>query len=363
MKRLVGAALFGVGVLLAGFAIGLPTYVAPAVSQLPYDLDKSTSVAEASGAQFLQIKSGVATVESGALRTTVEVLPRARQTRDKMTGKLEGKAVVWEVYQAVRRIDNEELINAYSTELALDRRSGAAAPWDGAWLKDGTDLPPDYSGQVYKFPFNTEKKSYLVYDRDLRRSLPAEFKEETTINGVRAYRFEQVVPEQQVHVAEANVKLLLSQFAPGATSGQVVYRTTRTFWIEPVTGLYLDFRDQPHKELRPNVGSPTVLLDADFRYTKETVTSSSNRAAENAQKISLVTFWLPVILGVLGLIAIVVGLLLVLRGPRDGAARHRQPEPDQTPVGARAGTAGAADRDTAVLPAVGSDPDDRPPSR
>ena len=362
MKRLVGAALFGLGVLLAILAIGLPMYVAPTVSQLPYDLERSTSVAEASGAQFLQIKSGKATVETGALRTTVEVLPRAARTKDKMTGKLAGNAVVWEVFQAVRRIDNEELINAYSTELALDRRSGAATDWNEAWLKDGTELPPNYAGQVYKFPFGTEKKTYQVYDRDLRRALPAEFKEETTIDGVRAYRFEQVVPEQQVTVAESSVKLLLSQFAPGATSGQVFYRNTRTFWVEPVTGSYLDVRDQPHKELRPDVGSPTVLLDADFRYTKDTVTASADRAAENAQKISLITFWAPVVLGVLGLVAIVVGVLLVLRGPREVSARHRQPEPDQALVGG--GTRSADDvQDTVVMPPVGSGQDDRPPSR
>ena len=58
MKRVFGTVLFGLGVLCLVLAIGLPLYVAPAVTKLPYDLDKSTSLVEAKGATFLQLKGG-----------------------------------------------------------------------------------------------------------------------------------------------------------------------------------------------------------------------------------------------------------------------------------------------------------------
>jgi hypothetical protein len=188
--------------------VALPLFVAPAVSQLPYDLGKSNSVAEASNARFLQIKAGAANVESGDLRTVVEVLPQAKLTQLQMTGDLKGKAMVWDVYQSVRRVDNDELINAYSTEIAIDRRSGAAAKWDDAWLEDGTEQPANYAGQVYKFPFNTQKKEYPVYDRDLRRAVAAKFQEVTKVRGVEVYRFEQVIREEQLTIAEESLAVL-----------------------------------------------------------------------------------------------------------------------------------------------------------
>jgi hypothetical protein len=304
--------LFGLGVLLLIVAVALPIFVAPTVSQLPYDLGKSKSVAEASNARFLQIKAGAANVESGDLRTVVEVLPQAKVTEQKMKDDLKGKAMVWDVYQSVRRVDNDELINAYSTEIAIDRRSGAAAKWDEAWLEDGTDQEANYAGQVYKFPFNTEKKQYQVYDRDLRRALPAKFKEVTKVQGVEVYRFEQAIPEEELTIAEESLAVLRGKFAPQAQSGRVIYSTTRTFWIEPVTGLYIDFRDQPRKEFVPDTGASTVLLDADFRYNAATVKSSADRAGESAQQIQIVRLWAPLGLGVLGLLAIVIGALLVL---------------------------------------------------
>jgi hypothetical protein len=316
VKRIVGAALFGLGVLLVVAAIGLPLYVAPVVSQLPYDLKRSESVAEAADAEFLQIKAGAANVERGGLRSTVEVVPLPKTTDEKMTGDLKGKAVVWDVFQSVRRIDNDEIISEYSTELAIDRVSGAAAKWDPAWLDDGTGQPANYAGQVYKFPFGTEKKDYPVFDREIRKTVPAQFKEVTKVRGVEVYRFEQIVPESQLVVAESSLKVLLARFAPGAKTARLMYTNTRSFWVEPVTGSYLDVRDQPRKVLVPDVGTPTVLLNADFRYNEATVKASADRASENAQSIQVVRLWGPIALGVLGLLAIVGGMLLVLRGSR-----------------------------------------------
>ncbi|MET7822731.1 DUF3068 domain-containing protein [Micromonospora zamorensis] len=313
VKRIVGAALFGLGVLLVVAAVGLPLYVAPLVSQLPYDLERSESVAESANAEFLQIKAGAANVERGALRSTVEVVPLPKVTDEKMTGDLEGKAVVWDVFQSVRRVDNNEIISEYSTELAIDRVSGAAAKWDPAWLDDGTDQPANYSGQVYKFPFGTEKKDYPVYDREIRKTVPAQFKEVAEVRGVEAYRFEQTVPEAQLVLAESSLKLLLARFAPEATTARIMYTNTRTFWVEPVTGAYVDLRDQPRKVLVPDVGTPTVLLNADFRYNEATVIASADRAADNARSIQLVRLWGPIALGVLGLLLIAGGILLAMR--------------------------------------------------
>ncbi|MEU1399463.1 DUF3068 domain-containing protein [Micromonospora zamorensis] len=331
MKLRVGAALFGLGVLLLVFAAGLPFYVAPAVTKLPYDLEPTTSVAEAKNAKFLKItrvgESVSIEVLQGDLVSSVEVIPQPDDTRDRLPKELKGDAVIWDVYQTVRRADTPDVVSQYSTELALYRISGAAAPWKEQWLNEsGAEQTPvgnvNYSGQIYKFPFGTDKRDYQVFDRDLKRAVPAKFVGTEKIKGIEAYRFEQRIENEVLNTPEASLKPLLGRFAPGATSGQIVYSNTRTVWIDPVTGSYVNVREQQNKELRPDTGTATVLLDADFNYNDDTVSRSVETVKDNRFKIGLISFWGPIAAGVLGLIALVVGVWLVTR-TNDGAARHR----------------------------------------
>jgi hypothetical protein len=321
VKRIVGAVLFGLGVLVLVFGVGLAFVVAPAAAQLPYDLERSTSVAVSPDAEFLQIKAGAASINSAPLKSTVEVIPQARVTADEMTGALEGKAVVWDVYSAVRRVDNDEVVSAYSTEFATDRRTGAAVDWDGAWLEDGTDSPHNFAGQLYKFPFETEQKDYKVFDRDLRRAVTVKFDGVETLHGVETYRFKQVIPDEPLPVAETSLALLKSTFAPAAESAEVIYSNTRTFWVEPATGAYVDLSDQPRKTLVASDGSRTTLLRADFRYDEATATASAERASDNARQLALVGVWIPAIAALVGVALIVIGAVLVVAPGR--RSRHR----------------------------------------
>jgi hypothetical protein len=331
VKLRVGAALFGLGVLLLVFAAGLPFYVAPSVTKLPYDLEPTTSVAEAKNAKFLKLtrvgESVSIEVLQGDLVSSVEVIPQPDDTRDRLPKELKGDAVIWDVYQTVRRADTPDVVSQYSTELALYRISGAAAPWKEQWLNEsGAEQTPvgnvNYSGQIYKFPFGTAKRDYQVFDRDLKRAVPAKFVGTEKIKGIEAYRFEQRIENEVLATPESSLQTLVGKFAPGATSGQIVYSNIRTVWVDPVTGSYVNVREQQHKELQPNTGTPTVLLDADFNYNDDTVSRSVETVKDNRFKIGLISFWGPIAAGVLGLIALVVGVWLVTR-TNDGAARHR----------------------------------------
>ena len=274
--------------------------------------------------------------------------------------------MIWDVYQTVRRADSEEVVSQYSTELALYRISGAAAPWKDQWLNEtGAQETPvgnvKYSGQVYKFPFGTGKRDYQVFDRDLKRAIPAKFTGTETIKGVEAYRFEQRIENEVLATPESSIKTLLGKFAPGATSGQVVYSNTRTLWVDPVTGAYLNVREQQRKELRPDIGTPTVLLDADFNSTDETVSRSVKTVKDNRFKIGLISLWGPIAAGVLGLIALVRGRVAGDAGqrrPRPGTApsrwsprrlRHRPPTPPR-PGWTRSRYATTRGRETAEQP-------------
>ncbi|SCG78602.1 Protein of unknown function [Micromonospora echinaurantiaca] len=323
--RAIGAVLFGGGVLLLALAAGLVFVVKPAMTKLPYDLEASTSVAEAKGATFLQITNGDIKINQDDLRSTVLVTPNRVQTAS-LTGDLEEDTVVWTVGQTVDRDQTKELVSAYGAELALDRVSGAAVDWEGQFLDDtGTRERVTFAGQVYKFPFGTEKRNYDVFDRDLRKALPAEFKGTEDVKGLEAYKFEQVITDQELNLGAERVGLLLGALAPGATQGKITYSNTRTVWVDPVTGSYVNVREVQRKTLVPDVGTPVTLLDAEFNYNEDTVTASVDRAEKNRSQLTLLGLYAPIGLTVLGLLLMVGGVLVASRGGAAPAAdaRHR----------------------------------------
>ena len=84
-----------------------------------------------------------------------------------------------------------------------------------------------------------------------------------------------------------------------------MYSNIREVWVDPVTGAYLDVREQQLKELVPDDGTdgPTVLLRADFKYTAETVTNSVKSAQNNHFQLGLVNLWGPIGVGIVGLLS------------------------------------------------------------
>ncbi|MFG3577246.1 DUF3068 domain-containing protein [Micromonospora chersina] len=335
--RAIGAVLFGVGVLLLALAAGLVFVVTPALAKLPYDLDSSTSVAEASNAKFLQINDGSININDGNLRSTVLVTQLPKETAN-LTGDLDGKAVVWRVGQTVERVDNKQLVSAYGAELALDRVSGAALEWNGQWLDDTgeQDKGIRFAGQIYKFPFNTEKKDYQIFDRDLRTVRDAKFAGTENIKGIETYRFEQVITDEPLNLGD-RLTLLLGRFAPGATDGKVVYSNKRTVWVDPVTGSFIKVREVQKKVLTPNVGAPTTLLDADFAYNDATITASADRAKDSRDSLRLLSVYAPIGLVVLGLALLAGGVLVGRRASAAvaGDARHRADDPTRVEEPAR----------------------------
>jgi hypothetical protein len=329
-SRVLGAVLVGLGVLALVFAVGLGFVVAPKVERLPYDMERTQTVAEATNARFLQITDGVAKVDSGTLRSTVTVQPDAKATAA-LEGPLDGEAIVWLVGQEVVRTDTNQLVLAYSTSLAVDRRTAAAQPWDKQWLDTGNERQSvNYSGQIYKFPFGTERKTYDIFDRDILATKPASFVRTEEIKGLETYQFTQEIRDGRQNLPTERMQVLLSQLTPGAKSGEVVYNNIRSVWVEPTTGQYIKVQEKQNKVLVADDGRSVTILDATFTYTDDTISKAAETAKSNRQRLRLVTMWAPIGLAVLGLILLALGSVLVLRRPRTAGA-------DGTPTQRRGG--------------------------
>jgi hypothetical protein len=341
VKARLGAVLFGIGVFVVVVAAGCAFYVAPAVARLPYDLamckekqEKDclrATVARAENARFLQTKGGdtpVVAIQTGTLESVTEIQPRPDLTEKEMTGDLEGDTVVWDGYGTVKWVEQNFMVSQYKAELALDRDTAAAADWPKDSLADAA--PPastevTFSGQLYKFPFGTEKKDYQYFDRDLRKALPIKFQGTENIKGLETYRFQQVIPETPLEFPAEKLTALLGNFAPGATSGQVTYANIRTIWVEPVTGVFIKGQEQQKKTLIPNTGASTALLDGNFVYVDQTIANNVESAGDTKSQVLLISRNLPIALTVVGALLLIIGLFMVTTGRRT-AARHRAEE-------------------------------------
>jgi len=331
-SRAVSAVLFGVGVVAVVFAAGLAFVVGPRAAQLPYDLEPTQSIAEAPDATFMQITDGKVAINKGTLRSTIRVQADRKATAA-LTGDLDGSAAVWLVGQDVVRTDNNERVSAYSTSLAVDRKTAAAQKWDGQWLDTGGNREKvDYSGQIYKFPFGTEKKDYQIFDRDVLATQPAKFVKTEEIAGLETYQFTQEIREGRQEVPDDRMSVLVGALAPGATDGDIVYDNTRTVWVEPTTGQFIKVQEVQHKNLLANNGVSVTILDATFTYTDDTIKKSADTASSNRQLLTLVKLWGPLVLLLIGLILIGAGLMLFRRRPATQAAAPA-PQPEEVGAG------------------------------
>jgi hypothetical protein len=323
-KRAVGVLLFGTGSFLLVMAFGLPFVVAPALTKIPFDLGPTLIVTEASDATFVQAKAVGETqsieVQHADLRSKAMVRPDARATA-RLTGDLADRTVVWNVFQMTKRVDNDEVINAYETRIALDRTSGAAADWSGQCLADEAfekcvQGNVRYSGHLYQFPFNTEKRTHLYYDSDLGHALPMYYRGTETVRGIEVYKFEQVIEDEQLKAKPENVNSLLHRFAPTATSARMMYTCRRTVWVEPLTGVMVRVEDVQHRTFVPDVGEPTVLFDGAFRFSAQTEQEISDRARTGRLQIRALRLYVPIGLALLGIGCLVLGFWITRRARR-----------------------------------------------
>ncbi|WP_430782536.1 DUF3068 domain-containing protein [Actinoplanes sp. G11-F43] len=337
MRRIVGAALFGLGILSLLFAMALAWIIVPSQRKVPLDLAPPDVVVETANASFVQAKmlpdgTPQVVVENAGLRSTTGIKPDFKAAAD-----LDGDTLIWNVYHSTNRIDTGEMINSAESRVALDRVSGEAVPWAGQCHSE-TQVPCTpgdvaFAGQLYLFPFGTERRTYQYWDSTLHKALPIEYQASERYNGLPAYRFQQQIPEQPAEMNPETLSGLLGFLAPGATTGTISYRATRTLWVEPRTGAIVGYREQQHRELVPDVGTPVVIFDADLQYDQATLDAVRKEAENGLSLLTMLGLWVPLGLAILGLALTAAGLLTSRTAGPPGAHRSEEPtEPLPTAV-------------------------------
>jgi hypothetical protein len=229
--------------------------------------------------------------------------------------------VVWNTSSSTRNSDDVQL-SASVERIAFDPFTAESVDCCGTFISDteGEETPITRSGLLAKFPFGTEKRTYDWWDDDLGEAVPIDYVETEEIDGLETYKFEQTIEPTVVDTQEVPASVL-GEDAEGNLPADFTYSNVRTLWVEPVTGVIIKRQEQQLNTIQYQGEDRVTTTEATVGYDEETVQNNIDEYGGEATKLKLVHTTGPLILVILGLVAIVIGSLLVLRNRGGDAAQ------------------------------------------
>ncbi|MDF5751056.1 DUF3068 domain-containing protein [Spongiactinospora sp. TRM90649] len=308
MRRVIGLVLIGMGAFLLVLAPLIRFWAAPRLIAAPADYYLVTRL-EAPGGQYFSVP------EEGVVKGDLKITITTRGD----VGNAAGDRVVWDEFMSVDDVTNETAgISYIQRRSAFDKYSGIGVNCCGTSVDRE---PVEISGQVYKFPFDVEKKTYPVFNATARKAFDAEFAGEDVVDGLTVYRFEQRVPATKIRSLSMPAGLLDLPGDNGDTDEEVdvdrYYEGTNTYWIEPVSGSQVKQEQQRHDVLRTRDGvDRSVAFSVDAKMTGETVRALADNARAARGRIATLRTNVPLSLTAAGAAVFVTGLVVALRRRR-----------------------------------------------
>ncbi|MEU1983694.1 DUF3068 domain-containing protein [Nocardia sp. NPDC019395] len=371
-RRTVACVLVGLGALLIVAALMIPTYTISKMAKTPLDLEITTVAVNQKDQESLVLDSTSLTEEGRSAEVNKNV-PLVSQRFLTVEDPSDADEMTIQAGNTLRRIDKSGdtgVLTAYVDRITVDRKTGepVAADPNGSIAmttnSKGESIadPVNRTGLQYRFPIGTEKKTYPYFDVLARTTTDMEFLEETEINGTKVYHFRQNVPVTDLSkVANAPTnKLSLPAAKWGVEGGEEpitmsrFYSNVRDVWVEPQTGTIVKGGEQLNIFYGRSADKPEVpALKANMVFDADTVESQLAVAKENTDQLSLFGRVLPIVFGIVGVIALIAGIVLGLMGGGSGRP-VRNAGPSGSRPGGPAPSPADSDAPTTTLPRAGS---------
>jgi len=322
MRRMSGPVLVGLGVFLIVAAALVRFYALPTLTKVPAGYSSTTHL-EATGAQIFNSDPEVLAAETHDLEITSE-------TREDADADAPDGVVVWVNATTIDKATGGSF--QLSTErVAFDESDGTGVECDtcDTWIaeSDGEtveEVPTDFEGQIYKFPFGTEQKSYDVWDGPTGEAVEATYEGEESIEGTTVYKFVQVIEPTVIDTREVPGSVFGSEEA--SVQAEMVYAMTRTFYVEPATGAPLNRIEERDQTLVYD-GQSVPAFVGTVQYTDDQVSENVDEVALKSVLLGGSQVLFPVILLLLGLGLLGLGLVLNRRRSNDVDDKTHQDRP------------------------------------
>jgi hypothetical protein len=226
---------------------------------------------------------------------------------------------VWDEFSYVYDTTNREEVEPMSRTFAFDRKTAQLVNCCGENI-NGKSVPQ--SGIIgYVFPFNTQKKTYQVFDTTLLQAVPMTYAGTEPVTGIPTYKFVENVAPTKIG------------FSPLSATQPEYYSIHLTYWVDPETGGLLAVNEAQDIYLVNAItgARTTTLFKANLITTPATVANVVAIDNSGRDKLLLLQTILPLVSGIVGALFIAGGFLLY-RMRRDdvesGLALATYPSPD-----------------------------------
>ena len=330
----------GLGAALLIAALLLSTYTTGKIAKIPLNID-TTLVSDGTGEAF----------DPASLNTQRFVVnndvPLVMQQQISVESPSNADVVTLQVGSTLRRSDQQQdngLLLAMVDTVTLDRKTALAVSSEsnpgGAVQKPRaiedenppTNIALPHEGLAYRFPFDTEKKTYPFFDPIAQKAFDANYSGEEDVNGLTAFKFTQNVGYDADGKLVEPVKYasLYDDDADAQVTARAVlwglegdpeepitmtryYAAQRTFWVDPVSGTIVKQTDRAfHYYAREALRPEMTFADYTLTTNEESVESQVAAAQDERDRVALWGRILPITFTALGLIALVGGALLGL---------------------------------------------------
>ena len=341
MKKL-GVALLGLGVFVLAVSLLSRFYMYDKLAVVPLDQD-TVSVSQGPDATIFDIASREEVdLDLVSTRNVVGDVEASKQASDDLGRDL----AVWEtlVYTdepgAQVDADNPPRSSTHD-RVVFDRHTGAAVDCCGSYTASSADLgtgeeirdeDTPIKGQYFKLPFQSQKKTYQFWDGSLKDATDLKYQGTENLEGLTVYRYEQVIEPTDVGDINAPASIFGID-AEGDVKLDRIYANTRTLWIEPETGVIIRGQEDQDVVAQYDGEDVATLTKVQIGYDDKTVSDNVDTYGSLATQLKIVRVWLPLVGSLVGLLLLLGGLVLTLRGGRrsrpgdDGDASAQADEP------------------------------------
>lgn len=340
MLRLVACGIIGLGAALLIAALLLSTYTAGQIRKIPLDID-ATLMSSGTGTALDPASL------SGDKFIIDRDVPLTSQQAMTVEAPANAEVVTLQVGTTVRRSDKQQengLLLAMVDTVTINRSTAEAVSDDdrpGGSVqkprsigddKPATNVALPHEGLSYRFPFQTEKKSYPLFDPIAQKPFDANYDGEDDVNGLTTYRFTQNVgydadgtlvepikyaslyenDEDGVVTARASLWGLEGDPDEPITMTRF-YAAQRSFWVDPVSGTIVKATERAnHYYARDPLRPEMAFADYKLTSTEQTVESQVSAARDERDRVALWSRILPISFAAAGLVALIGGAALGL---------------------------------------------------
>lgn len=328
----------GLGAALLIAALLLSTYTQGKIAKIPLNID-ATLVSEGTGTAFDPASL------LGERFIINEDVPVVQQQQMTVESPSNADVVTLQVGTTLKRSDQQQdkgLLLAMVDTVTVNRQTALAVSSEtnpgGSVQKPRaiedenppTSIALPHEGLAYRFPFDTEKKTYPFFDPIAQKPYDANYSGEEDVNGLTAYKFTQNIgfdadgelvepikfaslyDDDADSQATATARMWGVEGDPEEPITMTrYYAAQRTFWVDPVSGTIVKQTDRDYQYYAREALKPEVTF-VDFTVTsnEETVESQVAVAQDERDRISLWGRILPITFTALGFVLLIGGALL-----------------------------------------------------